>query len=337
MWIVTITFPMRSEILPVVIGFFVFLTLAPVVEASEQTTIQRVVPFREQGRVFGFAQSLETAASPITAFLIGPIAEFWVIPSMTGGALADHRRVVRHGAGAGDGAHLHRGGGHRPRGHAARHALALVPRAVGAVSGHAVERGRRPGRLDGGCLSRLAADTPRRTEATASTSAAAGSVAAWAMDSSLTRTADGRRRSRHSRRWSGCATCARRPATTARRTMRSSRSPVSRRRPRASPSTGSSTGSSGSPPRAGTRPRAGTSRSSRTARSTRARSPPCWPPARTPSPARRSRRRHGRDGGGRAPLDGGPPRPAAIRGWRPAVGRVAREPDGARRGACPRR
>jgi DHA3 family multidrug efflux protein-like MFS transporter len=39
--------------------------------------------------VFGFAQSLETAASPITAFLIGPIAQFWVIPSMTDGALAD--------------------------------------------------------------------------------------------------------------------------------------------------------------------------------------------------------------------------------------------------------
>jgi MFS transporter, DHA3 family, multidrug efflux protein len=88
MWIVTIVFPIRSEILPLAVGFFVFLTLAPVAEASEQTIIQKVVPFREQGRVFGFAQSLETAASPITAFLIGPIAEFWVIPSMTGGSLA---------------------------------------------------------------------------------------------------------------------------------------------------------------------------------------------------------------------------------------------------------
>ena len=58
-------------------------------EASEQTIIQKVVPFQEQGRVFGFAQSLETAASPITAFLIGPIAQFWIIPSMTDGPLAD--------------------------------------------------------------------------------------------------------------------------------------------------------------------------------------------------------------------------------------------------------
>jgi DHA3 family multidrug efflux protein-like MFS transporter len=58
-------------------------------EASEQTIIQRVVPYREQGRVFGFAQTVETAASPVTAFLIGPIAQAWVIPFMTDGAGAE--------------------------------------------------------------------------------------------------------------------------------------------------------------------------------------------------------------------------------------------------------
>jgi DHA3 family multidrug efflux protein-like MFS transporter len=89
MWVVTIVFPIRSEILPLAIGFFLYLVLAPVAEASEQTIIQKVVPFQEQGRVFGFAQTIETAASPITAFAIGPIAQFWVIPSMTDGALAD--------------------------------------------------------------------------------------------------------------------------------------------------------------------------------------------------------------------------------------------------------
>ena len=89
MWAVCIAFPVRSEIIPLALGFFVYLTLAPIAEASEQTIIQKVVPFEEQGRVFGFGQSLETAASPITAFLIGPIAQFWVIPSMTDGALAD--------------------------------------------------------------------------------------------------------------------------------------------------------------------------------------------------------------------------------------------------------
>ena len=89
MWLITILFPIRSEILPLAAGFFVYLTLAPVAEASEQTIIQRVVPFEEQGRVFGFGQSLETAASPITAFLIGPIAQFWILPSMTDGSLAE--------------------------------------------------------------------------------------------------------------------------------------------------------------------------------------------------------------------------------------------------------
>ena len=89
MWTVTIVFPIRSEILPLAIGFFIYLVLAPVAEASEQTVIQKVVPFEEQGRVFGFAQSVETAASPVTAFLIGPIAQFWVLPSMTNGPLAD--------------------------------------------------------------------------------------------------------------------------------------------------------------------------------------------------------------------------------------------------------
>ncbi len=88
MWTVTIVFPIRSEILPLALGFFIYLALAPVAEASEQTIIQKVVPFQEQGRVFGFGQTLETAAAPITAFLIGPIAQFWVIPSLTDGPLA---------------------------------------------------------------------------------------------------------------------------------------------------------------------------------------------------------------------------------------------------------
>ena len=84
----TILFPIRSELLPLAIGFLIYMVLIPFAEASEQTVIQKVVPFAEQGRVFGFAQTLETAASPITAFLIGPIAQFWIIPSMTDGWLA---------------------------------------------------------------------------------------------------------------------------------------------------------------------------------------------------------------------------------------------------------
>ena len=85
-WSITILFPIRSSVIPLAIGFFFYMVLFPMAEASEQTIIQRVVPYREQGRVFGFAQSIETAASPVTSFLIGPIAQAWVIPFMTDGA-----------------------------------------------------------------------------------------------------------------------------------------------------------------------------------------------------------------------------------------------------------
>lgn len=63
-----------------VLGIFLYLTLVPVVEAAEQTVIQRVVPLPKQGRVFGFAMAFESAAAPITAFLIAPVAQFWIIP-----------------------------------------------------------------------------------------------------------------------------------------------------------------------------------------------------------------------------------------------------------------
>jgi DHA3 family multidrug efflux protein-like MFS transporter len=62
------------------IGIFCYMVLIPVAEASEQTVLQRVVPFEKQGRVFGFAQSVEVAAAPVTAFVVGPVAEFWLIP-----------------------------------------------------------------------------------------------------------------------------------------------------------------------------------------------------------------------------------------------------------------
>jgi DHA3 family multidrug efflux protein-like MFS transporter len=48
-----------------------------------------VIPFERQGRVFGFAQLVENAAAPITAFAIGPLAETFAMPYMTDGAGAD--------------------------------------------------------------------------------------------------------------------------------------------------------------------------------------------------------------------------------------------------------
>jgi len=61
------------------------MTLIPFVEATEQTIMQKVVPSERLGRVFGFAQSVEQAATPVTAFLIGPIAQYVFIPFMTTG------------------------------------------------------------------------------------------------------------------------------------------------------------------------------------------------------------------------------------------------------------
>ena len=86
LWIVSILFPLHASIIPLIIGMFIYMCLVPYVEASEQTVLQKVVPYERQGRVFGFAQSVEQAASPLTAFLIGPIAQFIFIPFMTTGA-----------------------------------------------------------------------------------------------------------------------------------------------------------------------------------------------------------------------------------------------------------
>jgi DHA3 family multidrug efflux protein-like MFS transporter len=65
-----------------VLGIWVYMAFVPAVEAAEQTVIQKVTPYEKQGRVFGFAMTFEAASAPITAFLIAPIAELWVIPYM---------------------------------------------------------------------------------------------------------------------------------------------------------------------------------------------------------------------------------------------------------------
>jgi MFS transporter, DHA3 family, multidrug efflux protein len=88
-WVVCATFPLRSSITLLVVGMLVWLVLIPVIEAAEQTVLQRSIPFERQGRVFGFAQMVENAASPVTALLIGPLAEVVFMPLMTDGAGAD--------------------------------------------------------------------------------------------------------------------------------------------------------------------------------------------------------------------------------------------------------
>src|SRR5690606_14704802 len=88
-WIVCSVFTLQSSIWLLAGGMFIWMLLGPYAEAAEHTTLQKVVPLERQGRVFGFAQSIEQSASPLTAFLIGPLTQFYFIPLMTDGAGAD--------------------------------------------------------------------------------------------------------------------------------------------------------------------------------------------------------------------------------------------------------
>lgn len=85
MWSVASVFTIQASIPLLAVGCAVWMFLGPWAEAAEQTTLQKVVPYERQGRVFGFAQSVEQSASPLTAFLIGPLTQFIVIPFMTDG------------------------------------------------------------------------------------------------------------------------------------------------------------------------------------------------------------------------------------------------------------
>ncbi len=89
LWSVTALFPLQASVVMLVAGMAIYMVLVPYAEAAEQTILQRVVPFERQGRVFGFAQSVEQAASPLTAFLMGPLTQLVFIPFMTVGAGAE--------------------------------------------------------------------------------------------------------------------------------------------------------------------------------------------------------------------------------------------------------
>lgn len=89
-WGICCVFTIQPSIWLLAIGMAVWMFIGPWAEAAEHTTLQKVVPLERQGRVFGFAQSVEQAASPLTAFLIGPFTQFLVIPFMSeGGAGAE--------------------------------------------------------------------------------------------------------------------------------------------------------------------------------------------------------------------------------------------------------
>jgi len=85
-WVSCIIFPLQPSIILLFFGMVMWMLIFPIVEAAEQTVIQNVVPFERQGRVFGFASSIEAAASPVVVFMVGPLAHFFFIPFMTTGA-----------------------------------------------------------------------------------------------------------------------------------------------------------------------------------------------------------------------------------------------------------
>ena len=88
-WVMCSVFTVQSSIPLLTVGCFVWLLLMPVIEAAEQTVLQRAIPFEKQGRVFGFAQMVENAASPVTSIVMGPLAASVFIPLMTDGKGAD--------------------------------------------------------------------------------------------------------------------------------------------------------------------------------------------------------------------------------------------------------
>ncbi|MCD6023810.1 MAG: nitrate/nitrite transporter [Fibrobacteria bacterium] len=88
-WSMCAVMTLQPSIWLLAVPIFVWLCVAPFAEACEQTVLQRVVPQDRLGRVIGFAQSIEQSASPLTAFLIGPLAQFFFIPFMTTGRGVD--------------------------------------------------------------------------------------------------------------------------------------------------------------------------------------------------------------------------------------------------------
>lgn len=85
-WIDSALFTIQPSIVLLAIGMFIYISVVPFIEAAEQTILQKVVPQDRQGRVFGFAQSVEQSASPLTTLMIGPVTEAFFIPYMTAGA-----------------------------------------------------------------------------------------------------------------------------------------------------------------------------------------------------------------------------------------------------------
>lgn len=87
MWILTVLFSLKSSIFLLFFCMLGYMLLIPFVESAEQTILQKIIPRKYQGRVLGFSQTIEQSASPITAFLVGPLTQIFVVPFMVEGGL----------------------------------------------------------------------------------------------------------------------------------------------------------------------------------------------------------------------------------------------------------
>lgn len=79
-WAIAFSFTLRDSVWLLAAGIIAYMCVMPVIEGAEQTVLQRVVPYAQQGRVFGLAQAIEVAAGPVSAFVVAPLAQWWIIP-----------------------------------------------------------------------------------------------------------------------------------------------------------------------------------------------------------------------------------------------------------------
>lgn len=86
LWVMSCLMGIQPSVVLFVGTLVIYGGLVPVIEAAEQTILQKVVPHERQGRAFGFAHSVEAAAAPLTTLVVGPLTELLAIPFMTTGA-----------------------------------------------------------------------------------------------------------------------------------------------------------------------------------------------------------------------------------------------------------
>lgn len=86
LWSTVVVFTIHSSIVLLAAGILIYLLLVLFIEAAEQMIMQETVLCERQGRVFGFAQRLGQAASPLSVFIFSPLAQFVFIPLMSTGA-----------------------------------------------------------------------------------------------------------------------------------------------------------------------------------------------------------------------------------------------------------